>query len=69
MYTFQFSPKVADDSGSASKVFTTFVDLSVSGIWDLNSSSLVIHFVNLNPPLQGMFDILIDVDCFLRISY
>ena len=49
--TFQLSPRIEDDCGSASKVFTTFVDLSVSGICDLTSSSLVIHFVNLNPPL------------------
>ena len=52
---FQFSPRIDDDCGSASKVFTTFVDLSASGIGDLTSSSLVIHFVKLNPPLLRRF--------------
>ena len=37
------------------KVFTTFVDLSASGICDLTYSSLVNHFVKLNPPLLRSF--------------
>ena len=49
--TFQLSPKIDDYSGSALKVFTIFVDMSTSGISDLTSFSIVIHFVKLNPPL------------------
>ena len=51
MSTFQLSPRIDDDSGSASKVITIFVDMSTSGISDLTSSSIVIHFFKLNPPL------------------
>ena len=54
MSTFQLSPRIEDDCGSASKVFTSFVDLSVSGMCYLTSSSLVIHFVNLNPAVMRM---------------
>ena len=49
--TFQLIPKNENECGSASKVFSTFVDLSASGIYDLTSSSLVMLFVNLNPSL------------------
>ena len=53
--SFQFSPRVENDCGSASKNFKTFDDLSGSGICDLTFSSLVIHFVKLNLPLLRMF--------------
>ncbi|XP_075258384.1 uncharacterized protein LOC142350422 [Convolutriloba macropyga] len=46
------SPRVEDDCGSTSKVFATIIDLSASGNCDMASSSLVIHFVKLNPPLM-----------------
>ena len=52
--TFQLSPRIEDECCSASKVFTTFVDLSVSAIFDLTSLSVVIHFVKLNPSLMRM---------------
>ena len=54
VFRFQLSPKIEDDIASASKVFTTFVDLSVSGNCDLTCyldnchllsiSSILIHF-------------------------
>ena len=46
--------RLKDDCGSASKNFTTSVDLPVSGICYFTSFSLVILFVNLNPPLTRM---------------
>ena len=48
---FQFSAVIEGDLGSASQVFTIFVDLSGSGIYDSTSSSLVIHFVKIKPHL------------------
>ena len=65
--TFQLSSRIEDDCVSAPKVFTTFVILSVSGICDLTSSPLVIHYVKLNAPLMRMSDFLVDFDCFLRV--
>ena len=45
---FQFSPRIESGGGSASKVFTTFVDISVSRLHDLPSWSVDIHIVKLN---------------------
>ena len=52
--TFQLSSSIENKCASDSKLFTISVDLSVSGVCDLTSSSLVIHFVNLNPLLLRM---------------
>ena len=48
---FQFSAVIEGDLGSASQVFTIFIDLSVSGICDSTSSSFVIQFVKIKPHL------------------
>ena len=63
--TFQFSPRIDDNCDSASKVFHK-VDMSASGICDLNSSSLAIHFVNESTFTKDLSDFLIDFNCFLE---
>ena len=55
VFTLKFSPMIEDDCGSALKVFANFVGLSVSGICEMTSSWLVIHFVKLNTPSLRMF--------------
>ena len=67
--TFQLSPRIKDDCGSASKVFTTLVDLSVSGICDLTSSSLCYPFRQIESTFDDdVSDLLVDLNRLLRGS-
>ena len=65
---FNDSQRIKDDWGSAWKVFTTFVDLSASGICDLTSLSLVCIWSNWIYFCWVCFQPFVYFDCFLRCS-